>query len=175
MTRTETTRFTVEEAQAAADDWGLNCGPGAAAAVLGLTPDEIRPHLGDFERKGYANPTLMRSILKSVGAKFSCRGGGFGRTDWPLYGLAVVQWEGPWTKLGVPARVAYRHTHWVGARCKIVSDHKAVEVFDINCMSVGGWVSLLEWETQVVPWLLKECHPKASGQWHLTHAVEVQL
>lgn len=159
-------RFTVEEAQAAADTWGLNCGPGAAAAILGMTLDEIRPHLGDFEQKGYTNPTLMWSILRSVGATLIQNR----HKAFPDYGLARIQWTGPWTKPGVPARVAYGFTHWVGVRSNAISD---IEIFDINCMSVGGWVSSKEWSGQVVPWLLKECVPRADGGWFVTHSVEV--
>jgi hypothetical protein len=157
------TRFTVDEAQAAADAWGLNCGPGAVAAVLGMTLDELRPHLGDFERKQYTNPTLMWSILNSVGVKWrTSRDKAF-----PDYGLARIQWTGPWTKPGVSPRAAYRYTHWVGAA--------GDEIFDINCMSVGGWVPSREWSGQVVPWLLGECVPRADGGWFVTHSVEIAL
>lgn len=159
-------KFTFEEAQAAAADWGLNCGPGAVAAVFGLTLEELRPHLGDFERKRYTNPTLMWSILNSLGATWRL----VKRTKaWPRYGLVRIQWYGPWTEPGVPMRARYRHTHWIGARWTGVD----TEIFDINCMSVGGWVSRSVWTDQVVPWLLKECEPKADGRWGLTHVVEV--
>lgn len=158
-------RFTAEDAHNAFDTWGANCGPGAAAAILGMTLDNLRPHLGDFERKGYTNPTLMWSILNNVRATFIQKK----PHEWPDYGLCRVQWCGRWTKPGVPARAAYRHTHWVGAR----TCHGNVEIFDINCMSVGGWVTKDEWETQVVPWLVKECVPGGDGAWFLTHSVEV--
>lgn len=97
-----------------------------------------------------------------------------------MFGLARVQWEGPWTAPGVPIAAAYRHTHWIGAR-DIKGDGPimfeppyAVEIFDINCMCVGGWVPLSEWSGAVVPWLLKECQPKATGGWWLTHTVEIR-
>jgi hypothetical protein len=165
-------RFATEEAQAAADTWGMNCGPGAAAAILGMTLDEIRPHLGDFEHKRYTNPTLMWSILRSVGATFIQNR----PKTFPDYGLARIQWTGPWTKPGVPARVAYRHTHWVGVRTinagsHVVSDE--IEIFDINGISVGGWMPLAEWRDELVPWLLRECVPRADGGWFVTHSVEV--
>jgi len=64
-------RFTLADADRAADLWGMNCGPGALAAVCGLTLDEVRPHMGDFESKGYTNPTLMFAALKSIGVKHS--------------------------------------------------------------------------------------------------------
>lgn len=160
-------RFTLDEAQSAADTWGMNCGPGAIAAVLGLTLDELRPHMGNFERKGYTNPTLMWAVLNSLGARWRLVKP---PSQWPRYGLTRVQWEGPWTAPNVPARVAYGHTHWVGSR--IIGG--ATEIFDINAMCVGGWISKHEWSGELVPWLLKECEPKASGAWHLTHVVEVE-
>jgi hypothetical protein len=56
-----TVKFTQEESHQAFDAWGFNCGPSAIAAVVGLTIDEVRPHMGDFESKHYTNPTLNRS------------------------------------------------------------------------------------------------------------------
>lgn len=167
-------RFNVDDAQRAFDLWGANCGPGALAAICGLTLDEVRPHMGDFERKLYTNPTLMLAALLSL-----CEAGlinGYLRDmrkqpPWPRYGLARIQWEGPWTKPGVPARVAYRHTHWVGV-CGFNPTN--VGIFDINMISNGtGWGSLENWRTIMVPLLLKECVPRADGKWHLTHAIEI--
>jgi hypothetical protein len=82
-------------------------------------------------------------------------------------GLIRVQWGGPWTKPGVPMRVRYRHTHWAAIR------NNNTEVFDINAMCVGGWMKTSEWEYQLIPWLIKECVPKADGSWWITHALEV--
>ena len=67
-------------------------------------------------------------------------------------------------------RVRYRHTHWVGS-CFIEGEEQSI--FDVNCMCVGGWVPLSEWTDSLVPWLLKQCEPKADGRWHITHSVEV--
>lgn len=170
-------RFSLDAAQAAGGEWGLNCGPAAVAAVLGLTLNEIRPHLGDFESKHYTNPTLMWEILRNLKADWRASMIGVqgrtigGRAPWPYYGLARVQWEGPWTAPGVPMRVRYRHTHWVGCAAEIGSDHN---IFDVNCMCVGGWVPFSEWNSSVVPWLLQQCEPKANGKWHLTHIVEIE-
>jgi hypothetical protein len=173
-------RFTIDDAKRACDEWGANCGPGAIAAVCGLTLDELRPHMGDFECKGYTNPTLMREILGRLPVRClwqylrnpteGYQYGDRGTLLFPRYGLARIQWEGPWTAPGVPMRVRYRHSHWVGSRVT----HE-VEIFDINCMCVGGWVPLVEWSHNVVPWLLGQCQPKANGRWHLTHSVEVSV
>lgn len=165
LTVTHCPRFTLEDAQRAADEWGANCGPGALAAVLGLTLEEVRPHLGDFGRKHYTNPSLMLSALRSLGARWTKAA-----APWPRHGLVRVQWEGPWTKPGVPMRARYRHTHWIGA----ATADGDVGVFDINCINNGtGWVALADWERIVVPWILKECEPKADGHWHPTHVLEI--
>ncbi len=164
-------RFTADDADRAHEQWGANCGPGAIAAICGLTLDEVRPHMGDFEAKRYTNPTLMWAVLRSIGVSFSYRGGHLGRELWPEYGLCRVQWEGPWTQPGVPARAAYRHTHWIGAAIDPV---KGIGIFDINAIGNGsGWSALEDWSLLLVPWLLEECVPRASGGWYLTHVVEV--
>lgn len=106
---------------------------------------------------------LMYAALRSLGVRWTTS------KDWPQYGLVRIQWEGPWTAPGVPMRVRYRHTHWIGGRR--IGD--AVEVFDINCICVGGWISLAEWQSQVIPWILRECVPKADGKWHITHSLDL--
>lgn len=169
------TRFTHEDADRAYDQWGANCGPGALAAIMDLTLDEIRPHMGDFEAKGYTNPTLMIDCLKRAGAKFAVRRewpGHRGVWDFPFYGLCRVQWEGPWTEPGVPIRVRYRHTHWIGAtQAKWCVN---IGIFDINCINNGaGWVTFQDWQKIVVP-LLTGAIPRANGKWHLTHFIEVE-
>ena len=164
-------RFTADDMDLANETWGANCGPGSIAAICGLTLDELRQHMGDFERKGYTNPTLMWQVLQSIGVKFTYRGGDLGRENFPRYGLARIQWEGPWTQPGVPARAAYRHTHWVGAAIDPV---KGIGIFDINALGNGtGWCALEDWSNSLVPWILEECVPRADGGWHITHAVEV--
>lgn len=158
-------RFTLEDAQRAYDVWGCNCGPGALAAIAGRTLDEVRPHIADFERKRYTNPTMMYAALQRVGCKFTVA---IKPPGFPSFGLARIQWEGPWTNPGVPMAARYRNTHWVGSH--------GDQIFDINCMSVGGWVSLAEWSVSVVPWILNECgytRRGANGKWHLTHGIEV--
>jgi hypothetical protein len=178
MTALVSPRFTLIDAVRAGEEWNFNCGPAALAVVAGLTPDEIRRQMGDFEGKGYTNPTLMFDCLNRLGLAWKPHKA-IGPTDWhpdnlhvwPRFGLVRVQWEGPWTAPGVPIRVRYRHTHWIAVDSTIEGEEP--NVFDVNCMCVGGWVPLSEWTASVVPWLLKQCEPKASGAWHLTHVIEV--
>lgn len=181
-------RFTLEDAQVASDAWGFNCGPAALCAVAGMTPSGVRPHLQSFEQKGHTNPMLMASILNGLKIPFqrkyespaamcpeSC-GGTYlaehlktldSKADiYPTFGLVRIQWAGPWIGQRVPVRARYRHTHWIAMRGR--------EVFDVNAMCVGGWIPFEEWSTELVPWLLKECQPKANGDWWPTHSWEVR-
>ena len=183
MTRTAdsrlvSARFTLDDAQRARDEWNFNCGPAALAVVSGLTLQDLRPQMGDFESKGYTNPTLMFDCLNRLGINWKprkARGPTGWHSDglhvWPRFGLCRVQWEGPWTAPGVPIRVRYRHTHWIAVDSTIEGEEP--NVFDVNCMCVGGWVPLSEWRHSVVPWLLKQCVPRANGAWHLTHVIEI--
>lgn len=161
-------RFTLQDQERAFAQWGANCGPGAIAAICGLTLDEVRPQMGDFESKRYTNPSLMWATLDRLGVAWRKLPAPL---TWPQWGLARIQWHGPWTAPGVPARVAYRHTHWVGA-CN--SERNGIGVFDINALNNGtGWCSLKNWGETLVPWLLSEVEPGADGLWSLTHAVEI--
>lgn len=163
-------RFNEADAQRAYDEWGANCGPGALAAIMHMTLDEVRPHLIGFDAKRYTNPTMMNDALRSIGRSWHRIG-----ADWPDYGLVRVQWEGPWTKPCVPMRARYRHTHWVGAALRGRAIPDDVGVFDINCIANGsGWTAFRYWEGNLVPWLLEECVPRASGRWYITHAIEVR-
>jgi len=158
--------YSCDDAEAAYKEWGMNCGPGAIAAVVRMTPDELRPHMGDFERKGYTNPTLMFAILRSLGVRWRA----IDRGVWPGYGLVRIQWHGPWMNEGVPIPARYRHTHWIGHRDLHGGGH---EIFDINCIGVGGWIPREEWKSQFVPWFLPQVEPKSDGNWSMTHVLEI--
>jgi hypothetical protein len=163
-------KFTEAEANAAAGDWGFNCGPAAVAALCGLSIADLRPHLGDFESKCYTNPTLMWEILRNLGLHWKMSTGAPGGQSWPSYGLARIQWEGPWTAAGVPMAARYRKTHWVGCNG---ANGANIGIWDVNCLNNGtGWVSLKDWSTIIVPAILRN-YPKADGKWHITHSVEL--
>jgi hypothetical protein len=159
-------RFTADDARRAHEEWGCNCGPGALAAIAGLTLAEARPHLQGFDAKRYTNPTMMFGALDSIGVPWRR----LPALEWPAYGLARIQWEGPWTRPGVPMRARYRYTHWVGG---YQSPDRGYGVWDINAMANGsGWGSLADWERHMVPYLTK-LYPRATGAWHITHGIEV--
>lgn len=160
------TKFTENEMIAANIRWGFNCGPAAIAAIFGMTIEEVRPYLGDFESKGYTNPTLMFSIIKSIADEWEI----VKPAAFPKYGLARIQWHGPWMNEGVPIRARYRQSHWVGVCQKTSSD---IGIFDANAMANGtGWISLKNWQTVVVPMITSEIK-KADGKWSITHGIEI--
>lgn len=156
-------RFTVEDAQRAADDWNMNCGPGALCAVSGLTPDELRPHLGDFERKGYMNAPMVMAALRSLRLPFRVLPEG-----WPKLGLVRIQFEGPWLNPGVPFGARCWHTHWVA-----VSSEGGIpqRIFDVNG-TCSGWLPYDEWAYELIPWLIRD-KKRATGGWHPTHRIEL--
>ena len=160
------TAFNVQDAQRAHDTWGANCGPGALAGILGVSLEQIRPWLGDFERKGYTNPTLMTDILYRLGVRWANRG-----DQWPAWGFARIQWHGPWMEPGVPIQARYRQTHWVGCWKAAADD---IGIFDINCINNGlGWIGLAEWKNVCVPWLTKSIR-RADGTWSITHSLDLE-
>lgn len=164
-------RFTAQDQHAAWEAWGCNCGPGALAAVVGMTLDELRPHLGDFEEKRYTDVVMMLGILDSIRVEHHA----ISPVMMPRYGLARIQWEGPWTEPDQPAEARLRHSHWVGVQSTL--EHKGLpsgfRIFDINAMQVGGWLHYTMWSKRLVPWILEECEPEANGRWHITNAFDI--
>jgi hypothetical protein len=168
-------RFTARDADRAYAQWGCNCGPAALAAIAGVTFEAVRPKFAGFEQRGYVNPTMMYDALRQFGvrwrvAKVGDRAGDATCTflGWPRFGLARVQWEGPWSAPGANPRWAYRHTHWVAA----AAAKGDVAIFDVNAIE-RGWLSSSDWRVQVASWLMRAIR-RASGTWHLTHAIEIE-
>lgn len=139
-------------------EWGANCGPGALAAILKMSMDDLRPHMGDFEKKHYTNPKLMFQILDRLKVNWRRK------TTLVSYGLVRIRWEGEGTSL--------RDTHWIGVNAK----HPTIGIFDINALGNDtGWCSFDDWRNIVAPHIIKECVPKGNGKWHITHAIEIEL
>ncbi len=168
MPKVSLPRFTPEDYQRAYREWKCNCGPTALAAVTGMTLDEVRPLMGDFRAKPYTNPTQMWSILNCIeGLEWRKLRS---PEAWPRYGLALIQFEGPWTEPGAFYLAACRNTHWVGVDASNPDD---IGIYDCNAMGNGtGWVSSNDWERFILPFILEECVPKASGGWHIKCAAE---
>jgi len=169
-------RFNGADADRAYDTWRCSCGPAAFAAILGLTLDEARPHFG-ATFPGYTSPPLMLAALVSAlgpaGPRWRVLPGSHAvapSVSWPRYGLARIQFGGPWMEPGVPIAARYKHTHWVGA----MTTERGSGVWDVNALGNGsGWCSLDDWSRTVVPWIV-EGVKRSDGTWSITHAIEVQ-
>lgn len=173
-------RFTAADVLRANADWLASCGPVALAAILGLTLDEVKPYfMPAFP--GYCTPTKMFEALRRSGRQWTALQRGFSGADlpWPRWGLARIQWEGPWTAPGASKRWAYTHTHWVGVSQGTGSRGQyLIDIFDVNAVGNGGpledgWGPLEWWSRDLVPLLTVDI-PRASGGWHVTHSIEVQ-
>ena len=116
----------------------------------------------------------MYQVLDSIGVtwnKVKLKNPG-----WPEFGLARIQWHGPWTAPGAHWAARQRHTHWVGAATDLAGG--TVLVFDINTLSEineTGGCTLDNWRMIIVPWILQHCEPKGDGKWSITHAIELDL
>lgn len=156
-------RFDHDDAQRANDVWGCNCGPSALAAVMGMTLEEVRPFMGEFENRGYTNITNMREAIDLTGGRIlrSYKG-------WPPVGLGLVriQWGGPWIIDGRPARWAATATHWIATER---TPQSLLYIFDIN----GGIMSVDRWEREVAPAIMATIK-RCDGTWSISHSWGVE-
>lgn len=156
--------FDLDQARAAWDDWGFNCGPGALAAITGSTLEQVREAIEGFEHKKYTSPTMMKNGIDNLGWKVAIDerdGSPESLAKAPVHGLVRIQWTGPWTEPGMNPRWAYRQTHWIATR-KVGDVEPELWVFDIN----GGLMDPLEWRKDVVPLLIPD---RGDGKWFGTH------
>lgn len=119
----------------------------------------------EFDRRRATTEIMLVKALTSLGVSHKQID-----TQFPSYGLARIQWGGPWIVDPDPFE-KLRHSHWVG----VSRTDSTVKVFDYNAISIGGWVSLEEWATYLQPWLLSTCEPQADGQWWVSDAYEIDL
>lgn len=104
-------RFDASGSDRAYEQWKATCGPHSIAAALGKTLEDVRAVLTNY--KGWMSPTQVTQTLLALGAPHNLKSR---LKTWDLCnGINCIQWEGKWLNPGVPARVAYFHTHWVAA------------------------------------------------------------
>ena len=158
-------RFTPADLEAA-QVWKCSCGHASLAAIAGMTLPEAR---GCFDQLvGYVNPSMMYDALERACLRFKgyALGGRTTKLDFPRFGLARIQWDGPWTEPGVPIAARYVHTHW------IATDRRQFpcDVFDINWMDRGGWCAKSQW-FEIADKIIASI-PRADG-WYVTHQIEI--
>lgn len=175
----DTARALAPETEQASKEWGLNCGPGALCAVSGLSPDEIRPYSGEFEKLRYTPLSLMLTIARDIGlhcttiaqALPACPRLSFQlpMTEEGLY-LVRVQWGGPWIDEEPHKRL--RHSHWIAAHLEKEVGAGGLKLWDVN--APDQWYSPEIWRTRIATWLLRECEPQNDGTFWPSHVVRVR-
>lgn len=140
-------KYTLEDSERARLEWKATCGPHSIAAACGLTLDQVRPAIPNY--RGWMNPTQMSTALVKLGRVHGLTHRL--KTQQLCEGICRVQWEGPWLNPGVPASVAYHHTHWVA--------------------HFGGWV--LCTAIDPVTWMSvktwRNLHLSDGNPFHITH------
>jgi len=148
--------------------WRASCGPCALAAILGVLVERVRRVFPDFDRRPWVNPSTMWTAISLAGHRAIKRG-----IQWPTYGLAFVQWHGPWLQPGVPVGAAYRHTHWIAVAETFEYGRM---IYDVNTWGAsdkrGAWVPMCHWDEEVTP-LIAESIPRATGEWSLRWTCEL--
>jgi uncharacterized protein (DUF433 family) len=156
-------RFAVKDQQAAYDELGANCGPGAIAGICGYTPRTVLAHMPEFRHRKHTTEWMLESALDSLAISWRpCL------ADDVAYGLARVIWGGPWSASLDPYE-PLRHSHWVG----LCRENEETSIFDINAISVGGWLSIEKWKDHLVSWILNTEEPGSNGSWRFGEAYEV--
>lgn len=153
------------------DVWGCNCGPATLAAILRVPAMQVVAYFPNFEDRRYVNPTQMREALEKSGLVqwyYATP-----ERQWPRYGLAFLQIEGPWEAPGVPVGAAYQRTHWVAAA--LVSDgtdsgEHDDYVYDINA---GNWLIKHQWQSEIMSRVVAS-HKRATG-WRVRSGIEVRM
>ena len=155
--------FGLKEAEAATRAWGMNCGPGAIAGVLGIDLESALLQIPNFNAKRYTTEIMLEAALEGLGIAASV-----GRGTLPEYGLARVLWKGPWWDDPRPY-AREEHSHWIGVSSGHVDGDRMI--FDINAIRFGGWIPEIEWREHLVPWLLKGS--QATGDWEVAETYEI--
>ena len=160
------------DVQDACKVWAASCGPAALAAILQRSLLQTRCLLAGYDQRGYMNPTHMQLALGGARCWWETLRPG---EDGPSYGLAFVQWLGPWCGEGKSVRAAYRYTHWVGvAYCQ----DAGLMLYDINARSetsaAGAWVPWAWWHEEVRP-MITETIKGAPGGSSIRWSCEVVL
>jgi hypothetical protein len=159
--------FTEDEARAANEAWGCNCGPAALAFVLQSQLSVIRYSIPNFEERRYTSPTMMRAALRHWRVEFmeiraGLKAAGVNNANavaamfaGPMT-LVRIQWTGPWIVDGKPQRWAGRQTHWIATW----AERGVPLVFDVN----GGIQGFGKWESEIVPLIVAQVN-RADGGW----------
>ncbi len=139
-------------------NFGANCGPICFAALFGIDVCDALQFFSHFSDHRRTNVVEMKRVLMAASLNsfpMPCRGRAF-----PRFGVALVQWLGPWMATDFQSRTSLRHTHWIAVDHDWVFDHNA-----------GEWLTASAWTNEFVPGCLNEIDHAAG--WDLRCAFEI--
>lgn len=134
--------------------FSANCGPASLAAVLSVQVCDVITLFDQFPDHPYTTRKKMEEVLRGCGLEFVLT------EDFPDFGLALIQFEGRWSRLAGSERWAGKYSHWTGV--------SGAQIYDINA---DEWTDRAEWESTMIPILLAE-YPGASG-WRLKRGLRI--
>jgi len=130
-----------------------NCGPACLAAILSVQVCDVMCLFEHFPTRPFTSRRKMEEILHSLNIPFS-------RTqNLPRFGLALIQFEGPWSQISGSEKWTSRYTHWVA-----VSNGTIYEV------NAERWLTQAEWSIATERLLVH--YPRATG-WRIKEGLEV--
>ncbi len=149
--------YTEQDSIEANKAWKATCGPHSIAAACGITLERVRAtmSLAGINYRGWMSPTQVGNTLRALGRSYKLTSGQ--KTTNLCNGINRIQWEGKWLNPGVPARVAYFHTHLVA--------HFDGWVLCTACVT-DTWIRADDWRQC----LLSEPDP---SPFHITHHYEL--
>lgn len=164
------TLYEPPDAEAAHKAWKATCGPCMLAAMLRVPVNAVRKLFPEFPSRDYTNLTAMKLALYGALVPYNVV-----KATELAYGLAQVQFTGPWSQPEVNPKVSYLHTHWIGLA---TTPEYGLLAYEINAGSLehiwGQWVPMAFWESEVLPLLLTQ-HPRADGGYHFRWTCELYI
>jgi hypothetical protein len=148
--------FVPRDIEAARVNFGANCGPASFAAATGREVCRVMRFFRHFEDDPWTNLTQMKFALIESGHKIDVL-----KRRFPVQGVALIQWLGPWTKKDFFSRWSLLHTHWVAVQRTWIFDH-----------TVGEWQTLEQWRDATASDFVSQIR-RADG-WAVKYGVEVE-
>lgn len=164
-----------------ANRWA-SCGPASLSALLGRPLADVRHAFpGQTDGRTWTNLAAMQRALTLLGV-----GHGTERSPGilmpasaPSFGLAMVQFCGPWDDMPIGHPAQLQRSHWIAMKPHPTLGAEAPLVFDINAidgfppMSLGWWQPQECWDALIRPELARSYGKKATGAWWLRAVIEV--
>ena len=134
--------------------FAANCGPGALAASLSLEALNVMQFFPHFPQRPFTSTVHMRAALER------CRLQTVEGSELPRYGVALLQFEGAWSRATAKRLWLARYRHWIAVRGQAV--------YDVN---FHQWIDRADWEDSVLE-AFRTIWPTVSG-WRVERGFEI--